>query len=639
MSSRFKFSQRGLALLVLGASWVVACAAPAPGGNGDGDSTGDGDETSATTIGDSAIDPTTGIGTSDSGIDPGGPPTRNCADGVRDEDEACDDGNEIDGDGCPSNCRFIEEGFICPKAGQPCRPFVRCGDGKVGASEQCDGGPNHDVMGCSATCQIEPGYKCEVNDSGATVCTETTCGDNVREGAEPCDDGNLIPFDGCSPTCTAEPKCTGEGCSSECGDGLVIAPEQCDDGNLLDGDGCSSTCQQESGFTCETQIADCEMVGDECVLPLPIIYRDFSDQHPDFENPGQNCAGGTGVVQPTLTDGKPTLLSGTTACITSNATFSEWYAKTDNNVEIVDQQIVLFPDENGGYVNRVNNLGERWYGDQQYAANVVCEGEGCCTTSADPNNCCEMSDTCQPCSTVNVGQACSGEWMDGSPAFFPIEGHPQALSGEVLHDTLVPPPYANWWQSPEQHTFSFTSEITYWFQYDSTQTYQLDFLGDDDVWVFVNGQLVVELAGVHAPVEGSFTIPAGGTLSSESIGVDTTPPSLTLEEGKVYEVKVFQAERNPVGSSFKLTLSGFEAGRSVCTAECGDGIIAGQEMCDDGEYNSAEGESAHNKCAHDCTLGAYCGDGVRQEEEECDDNDMSDPDRSDCKGCQYIVLR
>lgn len=630
MSTRWGIFGRSVFFIVVGAAWVSACKAPTLG-SGDGD--GDGDSDSGDGDGDSGK--TTGIVLT-SGDGDGDAASARCADGVRDSDEACDDGNAMSGDGCPSNCKFIEPGFICPKQGEPCRPFTMCGDGIVSASEQCDGGPNHDVVGCSTSCQIEMGYKCEVDASGASVCSATTCQDNVKEGAEACDDGNAIPFDGCSPTCTAEPNCTDSGCTSECGDGMVIAPESCDDGNLLDGDGCSSTCTVEDGFKCTTTTADCEMVGGECVLKLPIIYRDFSDAQPDFEAPGNCTMSVTGVVNKTLTNGKPTLLAGAAACITSADSFAAWYA---DNAEplIVDQQINLFPDAHGGFVNRVNNEGERFYANEKYVKNVVCEGAGCCVDSADPNNCCELSDTCQPCKTVNVGQACSGVWMDGNPTFFPLEGHAQAITGEMTRDAYIPPPYANW-SLAGKFAFSFTSEIAYWFKYDEMQAYNLSFLGDDDVWVFVNGKLVVELAGVHEPAEGSFSIPVGGTLSSESNGVDTTPSGLSLEHGKVYEVKVFQAERNPGASSFKLTLSGFDAGRSQCAAICGDGIIAGSEMCDDGENNSPEGETAHNRCAFDCTLGAYCGDGVKQAEEECDDNDPNDESGNECRGCQYIVI-
>ena len=60
----------------------------------------------------------------------------------------------------------------------------------------------------------------------------------------------------------------------------------------------------------------------------------------------------------------------------------------------------------------------------------------------------------------------------------------------------------------KQHNFSFTTEIRYWFPYDSTKTYKLDFLGDDDVWVFVNKKLAVDIGGIHTPQTGTITISA-----------------------------------------------------------------------------------------------------------------------------------
>src|SRR5690606_16042361 len=130
-----------------------------------------------------------------------------------------------------------------------------------------------------------------------------------------------------------------------------------------------------------------------------------------------------------------------------------------------------------------------------------------------------------------------------------------------------------------------------WFEYTEGMTANLTFIGDDDVWVYVNRRLAVDLGGLHVPREGSFTIAANGNVTMvHGFNAGSTPVTETgsvadfgLEVGGVYEVRVFHAERKVTGSSFKLTLSGFNAARSACVPICGDGIIAAGEQCDDGE--------------------------------------------------------
>jgi hypothetical protein len=115
----------------------------------------------------------------------------------------------------------------------------------------------------------------------------------------------------------------------------------------------------------------------------------------------------------------------------------------------------------------------------------------------------------------------------------------------------------------------------------------------------------------------------------------TTAAALGMTAGNVYEIKVFHAERKPEGSSFQLTLSGFNTARSECNSICGDAILAAGEQCDLGTENNVGG---HNGCNSDCTLGAYCGDGIVQEDvEQCDDNAPDAP--SDCSGCRILRVR
>src|SRR6187200_3016087 len=88
------------------------------------------------------------------------PPTPNCGDGNLDADEACDDFNQASEDGCGGNCRYIEQGYVCPDPGQPCRPFAKCADGILVFPEQCDDGALLGTDGCSENCKVEIGFKC-----------------------------------------------------------------------------------------------------------------------------------------------------------------------------------------------------------------------------------------------------------------------------------------------------------------------------------------------------------------------------------------------------------------------------------------------------------------------------------------------
>lgn len=207
-------------------------------------------------------------------------PEPECGNGVLEEGEQCDDGNNIDGDGCSAQCTTEVQPY--------------CGDGNVDEGEQCDDGNNNNGDGCSAECtieEIEPfcgdgnvdeGEECddgnnEDGDGCSAACiTEPFCGDGTLDEGEECDDGNSLDGDGCNAQCTIEiqPFCgdgnlddgeecddgntiNGDGCSNlcqvetpNCGDGNVDEGEECDDGNLEDGDGCSSTCDIETPPVC-----------------------------------------------------------------------------------------------------------------------------------------------------------------------------------------------------------------------------------------------------------------------------------------------------------------------------------------------------------------------------------------------------
>jgi fibro-slime domain-containing protein len=554
------------------------------------------------------------------------PETRVCGNGMLTDDEACDDGNTSDGDGCSANCLVVGASYSCNPPGQPCHVISRCGDGVVSSSEPCDDGNKNDDDGCSARCKLENGFKCEGQPS---VCTPTRCGDGVKEGTEGCDDGNSIPFDGCSTTCQAEPKCPAGSCTSDCGDGLVIE-EECDDGNQISGDGCSATCHPEPGFQCVQQAGGCERINGECVLRVPVIYRDFNEAHTDF---GVGCSLPVmNVVQPMLNaQGKPVLAgaSAPTACITSAASFAEWYTAGPNRATI-PSSLVLYANNRGGFVNRWGPNGEPWEGQVIGTQPVTCGqvGTGCATCVPPLGAGQKCFDPCTPQNNLNQSCAITLALFNGNPLFFPLDNVPSALLDTKFRANIAPIyGWPNWpfedtlFPMAGTHNFYFTTEVHYWFKYNAAVSATLDFTGDDDVWVFLNGKLAVDLGGLHPPLNGSVTVSA------------LTAPSYGLVSGRVYEISVFHAERKRDGSSFQLTLEGFETARSDCSPVCGDGIVSQGEECDDGVNDGGYGE-----CAPGCVLGPYCGDGIVQSVEDCDDGNRIDNDGCG-SACRNLLIR
>jgi fibro-slime domain-containing protein len=87
------------------------------------------------------------------------------------------------------------------------------------------------------------------------------------------------------------------------------------------------------------------------------------------------------------------------------------------------------------------------------------------------------------------------------------------------------------------HDFGFTTELHTTFRYDGREKFS--FAGDDDLWVFINGRLAIDLGGLHAAM-------------GVTIDLDASAASLDLSPGHVYPLDLFHAERHTIGSHFRV---------------------------------------------------------------------------------------
>ncbi|HRI64804.1 MAG TPA: DUF4215 domain-containing protein [Polyangium sp.] len=498
-----------------------------------------------------------------------------CGNGLIEAGELCDDANANNGDGCTGNCDAIENNYACPMPGMPCVSTVVCGDSKVTGAETCDDGNAMPGDGCDAICMVEMGWTCI--DIGA-ACQAAACGDNIIAGAEECEDGNATSGDGCNAVCQLE---VGWVCPSGmpcrvtvCGDGVVEGKEPCDDGNNDMGDGCTPFCQREPDCTLGACTSTC---GDGLKLPGD------NEQCDDG-----NSANGDGCSS--------------TCQVEMGFSCMDVLPNMGNTLDI---PIVLrdfkiahpdfedFGGDDRGIVTTMLGMD----GKPVYAGNPTTP-----TTSGKANFDQWYRDDATVNKTVlqtlSLVKLMNGSFQYNNSNFFPLDG-------------------IGWGNEGNGHNFHFTSEVRYWFQYKGNE--QLDFTGDDDVWVFVNKRLAVNLGGVHGAENGSILLDA------------TAATNLNLEVGKIYETVVLQAERHTTQSNYRLTLSNFDNTKSVCQSVCGDGVRTPNEACDDGVNDGTYGH-----CTPDCKRGPYCGDGILQmaDGEECDDGTNLSPYNGCAPGCK-----
>ncbi|MAD47167.1 MAG: fibro-slime family protein [Oceanospirillaceae bacterium] len=120
---------------------------------------------------------------------------------------------------------------------------------------------------------------------------------------------------------------------------------------------------------------------------------------------------------------------------------------------------------------------------------------------------------------VNEGSGAGyTRWKYTSDSFFPIDG--EGFGNERNY-----------------HNYHFTLETHLRFYYAPGDTFT--FRGDDDLYLFINGKLAMEIGGIHNVIE-------------KTLDLDSVADELGIEPYNSYDFDLFFAERHTVLSNFQF---------------------------------------------------------------------------------------
>ena len=222
----------------------------------------------------------------------------------------------------------------------------------------------------------------------------------------------------------------------------------------------------------------------ECDSVLDVVYRDFTEAHPDFEEPFKGDVVRRGLVAADLgADQKPVFVNNTgcPADMMTPLACSNWTV-TQPTLSTVDAFT-------------------QWYADTP-GVNVRLEKQ----------------------LQLAESSAGSGEYVFDTSEFFPLAPSEGQGPSPVGHYT--------------GRNYLFTTEIHVEFGYRAGQRFT--FRGDDDLWIFVNGKLALDLGSLHGPEQGT-------------IDFDAQAAALGIAVGQTYSMDIFHAERHTDGSNFRVT--------------------------------------------------------------------------------------
>lgn len=220
----------------------------------------------------------------------------------------------------------------------------------------------------------------------------------------------------------------------------------------------------------------------ECDSVLEVVYRDFTEAHVDFEMPFRGDVVRRGLVAPTLGQGRKPVFLSAVGCPADTMTplgCANWTV-TEPTLSTADAFA-------------------QWYADAP-GVNMTIEKE------------------------LQLTESAPGEYVFDSASFFPLAPTEGAGPSPAGHYT--------------GNNYLFTTEIHVRFGYRAGQRFT--FRGDDDLWIFVNDRLALDLGSLHGPEQGT-------------IDFDAQAAALAITPGQTYAMDIFHAERHTDGSNFRVT--------------------------------------------------------------------------------------
>jgi fibro-slime domain-containing protein len=272
--------------------------------------------------------------------------------------------------------------------------------------------------------------------------------------------------------------CSAGGAANE---GTAVTPQTSVPGTLQPGDSSPTITPTVSGSG--GQLFDPEAVAppEECDGVIPVTFRDFNNQtHSDFERsfPGDGVR--LNLISATLgADIKPVFAS-SVGCLAEQGRQT---CRTNYNP---DQAVITSAA-----------TFDQWYRDVP-GVNMTFERE--LELIQNPN---------------------TGLYEYSSNDFFPLA------------------PTDGFGVTPQgrNKNFLFTSEIHLTFTYVARQ--QFSFRGDDDLWIFINNRLALDLGGTHGVEQGT-------------IDFDAQAAALGIRPNQNYSMDIFHAERHTDASNFTI---------------------------------------------------------------------------------------